>query len=149
MKKSMQKGFTLIELMIVVAIIGILAAFAVPAYQDYIARTQISEAIVLASGQKNAVTEYHASNGAFPTDNAEAGVATATDIKGKFVQEVAISSGGVVTATMKTSGVSGSVQGATITMTPTAPASATAGGSYTWTCTSSADNKYLPVDCRS
>ncbi|EMT8745066.1 pilin [Neisseria gonorrhoeae] len=67
---TLQKGFTLIELMIVIAIVGILAAVALPAYQDYTARAQVSEAILLAEGQKSAVTEYYLNNGEWPKDNA-------------------------------------------------------------------------------
>ncbi|EPT3441669.1 pilin [Neisseria gonorrhoeae] len=94
---TLQKGFTLIELMIVIAIVGILAAVALPAYQDYTARAQVSEAILLAEGQKSAVTEYYLNNGKWPADNGAAGVASASDIKGKYVQKVEVAKG-VVTA---------------------------------------------------
>ncbi|HEZ2202577.1 TPA: pilin [Neisseria meningitidis] len=76
---TLQKGFTLIELMIVIAIVGILAAVALPAYQDYTARAQVSEAILLAEGQKSAVTEYYLNHGKWPGDNSDAGVASASD----------------------------------------------------------------------
>ncbi|HFB5059476.1 TPA: pilin [Neisseria gonorrhoeae] len=102
---TLQKGFTLIELMIVIAIVGILAAVALPAYQDYTARAQVSEAILLAEGQKSAVTEYYLNHGIWPENNASAGVASPpTDIKGKYVKEVEVKNG-VVTATMKSDGV--------------------------------------------
>ncbi|ENV7310846.1 pilin, partial [Neisseria gonorrhoeae] len=101
---TLQKGFTLIELMIVIAIVGILAAVALPAYQDYTARAQVSEAILLAEGQKSAVTEYYLNNGKWPKDNGDAGVASASDIKGKYVKEVKVEKG-VVTATMASSNV--------------------------------------------
>ncbi|HFA6504178.1 TPA: pilin, partial [Neisseria gonorrhoeae] len=108
---TLQKGFTLIELMIVIAIVGILAAVALPAYQDYTARAQVSEAILLAEGQKSAVTEYYLNHGEWPKDNASAGVAsTPTDIKGKYVQKVEVNNG-VVTAEMKPSGVNKEIQG--------------------------------------
>ncbi|EMU1395287.1 pilin [Neisseria gonorrhoeae] len=94
---TLQKGFTLIELMIVIAIVGILAAVALPAYQDYTARAQVSEAILLAEGQKSAVTEYYLNHGKWPEDNDKAGVASASDIKGKYVKEVKVEKG-VVTA---------------------------------------------------
>ncbi|EMU4737461.1 pilin [Neisseria gonorrhoeae] len=73
---TLQKGFTLIELMIVIAIVGILAAVALPAYQDYTARAQVSEAILLAEGQKSAVTEYYLNHGTWPENNDKAGVAS-------------------------------------------------------------------------
>ncbi|MEF1889440.1 pilin, partial [Neisseria gonorrhoeae] len=101
---TLQKGFTLIELMIVIAIVGILAAVALPAYQDYTARAQVSEAILLAEGQKSAVTEYYLNNGEWPKDNASAGVASPGEIKGKYVQKVEVNNG-VVTATMASSNV--------------------------------------------
>ncbi|HGN6967696.1 TPA: pilin, partial [Neisseria gonorrhoeae] len=101
---TLQKGFTLIELMIVIAIVGILAAVALPAYQDYTARAQVSEAILLAEGQKSAVTEYYLNNGIWPANNGDAGVASPSDIKGKYVQKVEVNNG-VVTATMASSNV--------------------------------------------
>ncbi|HFA8078884.1 TPA: pilin, partial [Neisseria gonorrhoeae] len=101
---TLQKGFTLIELMIVIAIVGILAAVALPAYQDYTARAQVSEAILLAEGQKSAVTEYYLNHGKWPEDNDKAGVASSAEIKGKYVQSVTVENG-VVTAQMKSDGV--------------------------------------------
>ncbi|HFA4731803.1 TPA: pilin, partial [Neisseria gonorrhoeae] len=101
---TLQKGFTLIELMIVIAIVGILAAVALPAYQDYTARAQVSEAILLAEGQKSAVTEYYLNHGKWPEDNDKAGVASSSSIKGKYVKEVKVENG-VVTATMNSSNV--------------------------------------------
>ncbi|HEZ6211619.1 TPA: pilin [Neisseria meningitidis] len=107
---TLQKGFTLIELMIVIAIVGILAAVALPAYQDYTARAQVSEAILLAEGQKSAVTEYYLNHGKWPANNSSAGVASASDIKGKYVQSVEVNNG-VVTATMLSTGVNKEIQG--------------------------------------
>lgn len=141
--KAIQKGFTLIELMIVVAIIGILAAIALPAYQDYTARAQMSEAMVLADGQKGAVTEYYADKGVFPISNTSAGIAAATDISGKYVAQVAVGASGVITATMKASQVAAGITSTTLSLAPTASS-----GAVQWACTSSAQNKYVPAACR-
>ncbi|HEZ4624270.1 TPA: pilin [Neisseria meningitidis] len=106
---TLQKGFTLIELMIVIAIVGILAAVALPAYQDYTARAQVSEAILLAEGQKSAVTEYYLNHGEWPGNNSSAGVASASDIKGKYVKSVEVKNG-VVTAQMASSNVNNEIK---------------------------------------
>ncbi|HGG8041783.1 TPA: pilin [Neisseria meningitidis] len=107
---TLQKGFTLIELMIVIAIVGILAAVALPAYQDYTARAQVSEAILLAEGQKSAVTEYYLNHGEWPKNNTSAGVASSSTIKGKYVKSVTVANG-VVTATMLSTGVNNEIKG--------------------------------------
>ncbi|HGG9899883.1 TPA: pilin [Neisseria meningitidis] len=107
---TLQKGFTLIELMIVIAIVGILAAVALPAYQDYTARAQVSEAILLAEGQKSAVTEYYLNHGIWPGDNNSAGVASSSTIKGKYVEKVEVAKG-VITATMASSNVNNEIKG--------------------------------------
>ncbi|HEZ4183833.1 TPA: pilin [Neisseria meningitidis] len=107
---TLQKGFTLIELMIVIAIVGILAAVALPAYQDYTARAQVSEAILLAEGQKSAVTEYYLNHGEWPKNNTSAGVASSSKIKGKYVEKVEVANG-VVTAEMKSTGVNKEIKG--------------------------------------
>ncbi|HFC8070852.1 TPA: pilin [Neisseria meningitidis] len=107
---TLQKGFTLIELMIVIAIVGILAAVALPAYQDYTARAQVSEAILLAEGQKSAVTEYYLNHGIWPANNSSAGVASSSEIKGKYVQKVEVAKG-VITAQMASSNVNNEIKG--------------------------------------
>lgn len=147
MLRTMQKGFTLIELMIVVAIIGILAAIALPAYQDYTARSQMSEAMTLASGQKGAVSEYWANEGKFPADNAAAGIAAAGDIKGKYVNKVELTPNkGIIEATMQSTGVASGIASKTLALSPITHA-----GSMDWKCkmgTAAAAGKYYPTACR-
>ncbi|HEZ5334810.1 TPA: pilin [Neisseria meningitidis] len=125
---TLQKGFTLIELMIVIAIVGILAAVALPAYQDYTARAQVSEAILLAEGQKSAVTEYYLNHGIWPGDNSSAGVATSADIKGKYVKSVEVKNG-VITATMLSTGVNKEIKGKKLSLWAKRQA-----GSVKWFC---------------
>jgi type IV pilus assembly protein PilA len=101
--KTIQKGFTLIELMIVIAIIGILAAIAIPAYQNYTIRSQVTEGISLAAGWKTAISEYYAQNGTFPTGSTTAAAGAATKVsvsgasQGKYVSAITVAAGGVIT----------------------------------------------------
>ncbi len=84
------QGFTLIELMIVVAIVGILAALAVPAYQSYVIRAQVAEGLSLSSGAKLAVNDYYSYSGSWPNDNAEAGLSDGDDITGVYTKHIEI-----------------------------------------------------------
>ena len=146
MKKA-QQGFTLIELMIVVAIIGILAAIAIPAYQDYTIRAQISEGLSVSSGAKLAVAETFNQSG-YPTvgTNPSYGLAPALAITGNNVLSVAAAAAtGVITITYRNLG--GGLGAETITLTP----DATGGGSLEWTCVPTSAtllDKYVPATCR-
>ena len=144
MKK--QQGFTLIELMIVVAIIGILAAIAIPAYQDYTIRAQVSEGLNLSGGAKAAVTEYFQDRGTMPTTNLIAGLADATDIQGKYVDEVEVTNG--VIAVQYGNSAHALIQTKHLELSP----NTTSPGSVQWDCASAAgpeiENKHLPAACR-
>jgi type IV pilus assembly protein PilA len=140
MKK--QQGFTLIELMIVVAIIGILAAIAIPAYQDYTIRAQVSEGLNLAGGAKAAVSEYTMDSGLFPSDNNQAGMSAAGTINGKYV--VSVTNGtGLVTV------LYGNSAHTTLATNTLLLSAATSAGSVQWICRSDTiADKHLPAACR-
>ncbi|MSR13133.1 MAG: pilin [Gammaproteobacteria bacterium] len=144
--QKMQKGFTLIELMIVVAIIGILAAVAVPAYQDYTIRAKVTEGLSLASNGKVSVSEYFQSRGAMPTDNTLAGMSLSTSIIGNNVKTVEVTSDPVDGAIHIT--YSGDpIEDSILILVPR-----TSAGSIAWSCsgtgTANLENKYRPSTCR-
>lgn len=148
-----QKGFTLIELMIVVAIIGILAAVALPAYQDYTNRAKVTEAIGFAASAKTAVTESFQANSALPANNEAAGLAAAADIKSKYVKSVTVVNG-VITVAIQGTGVTALDAGSIVYKPLQSDASTAVAAGYAgpivWSCapSSAALNKYMPANCR-
>ena len=150
--KKLQQGFTLIELMIVVAIIGILAAIAIPAYQDYTQRAQVGEAFTVVSAAKTAIEEYAQTNGEYPPQaDIDALALDLVSPAGQYVDTVTVTTDtGVVTAVMKATGVGADIAQGTVVFTPPQDLSQTgmAGKSFTWVCTSpDVLQKYLPKSC--
>ncbi len=138
-----QQGFTLIELMIVVAIIGILAAIAIPAYLDYTIRAQISEGLTLAAGAKVAVSEYFLERGAWPTDNTEAGLADKHDIVGSYTEHISVEDNVIE--------IKFGYDAHTVIFDEKIELTAVDNtGSVGWTCTSAGviQPKHLPAACR-
>jgi type IV pilus assembly protein PilA len=145
LRQRISAGFTLIDLMIVVAIIAILAAIAIPAYQDYLIRTQVTEGTSLADGAKSAVWDFVSNTGRFPPNNQSVGLATNTSIGGNYVSSVDVT-GGAIKVLYQGAKANAHIKGGGIylLLSPITHA-----GSITWTCAASTlDPKYLPTSCR-
>ena len=142
MKKN-QNGFTLIELMIVVAIIGILASMAIPTYQTYTIRAQVSEGLSLSGPMKVAVADYYNDTGGFPADNNIAGVDAAGSYTAKYVDSITII--GAVISIRYGNDANAAINGETVTLTAIGNA-----GSVAWTCASGGviPDVYVPSICR-
>lgn len=136
---NIEKGFTLIELMIVVAIVGVLAAIAIPAFQDYIVRARVSELLHVASNAKATVSEYRSTRGSMPSSNADAGVTNITD---QLVNSLTVGANGVITiaGNQTNLGANGPIS---IVLTPTYTA-----GAVMWNCTATGAIQYAPSSCR-
>ena len=140
--RNPQRGFTLIELMIVVAIIGILASVAIPAYQRYLVRAQISEGLNMTGPLQTAVAEYNMDTGAFPADNADAALEAPASYTGKFVDSISVA--GPVISVLFGDDANDEISGETLTITATRN-----GGSVSWSCASGGviPDHYLPSVC--
>ena len=145
LRQRISAGFTLIELMIVVAIIAILAAIAIPAYQDYLVRAQVTEGMSLAGGAKAAVWDFVSNTGRYPSSNVSAGLATSASISGSYVSSVDVTNGVIkVLFNGPKANTHISASSKYMVLSPISQA-----GSIIWTCTpSTIDGKYLPTSCR-
>ena len=138
-------GFTLIELMIVIAIIAILAAIAIPAYQDYVIRAQVSEGLSLSTGPKSAVWDFISNTGRFPPNNTSAGLASSASIQGSYVSSVDVT-GGKIDVAFQGPKANIQIHSAELVLSPI-----TYAGSIAWTCNgpgTTLPGKYLPASCR-
>ncbi|HWG10387.1 MAG TPA: pilin [Rhodanobacteraceae bacterium] len=141
--RTLPRGFTLIELMIVVAIIAILAAIAIPAYQNYLIRSQVSEGMTLAGGAEASVAEYIFNTDQFPSNSKVAGLVSARSITGKYVSAVWVLNGRIVVA-YRGPDANSAIRDSLLVLSPS-----TTAGSIVWACNSTAKPQYLPSSCRS
>lgn len=141
--KALENGFTLIDSMIAVAIIGMLASIAGPAYLDYTIRSQVAEGLGLSAGAKSAVTDFYQNYGEFPADNDEAGISAADEIKGDFVTSVTVADNTI--SVVYGNDANSRIAGRIIALV----ADTTSAGSIAWSCTGAGDmqDKYLPTAC--
>jgi type IV pilus assembly protein PilA len=165
MMKKVQKGFTLIELMIVVAIIGILAAIAIPAYQDYVIRSQVSEGLAMASSLKASVAEFVADKGRWPSDDGTAPTTSDLGLEappaGKYVEGIVVDNGNIVITYGDQANTK--IDGSILVLSPglsanddviwvcgnAADPSALASAAPTATASTNLPGKYMPSNCRS
>jgi type IV pilus assembly protein PilA len=142
------RGFTLIELMVIVAVIAILAAIALPAYQDYLIRAQVAEGASLIDGAKTAVASFYADTGHFPSNNQSAGLASSSSIVGTYVSKLSVATpSGVIQATYGTGNVNKAILNQVLALS-----AVTNAGSVSWACNNTATTtlnpRYLPLACR-
>lgn len=138
------KGFTLIELMITVAIVGVLASVAMPAYQNYTIKSQVAEGLVLTQEVRSNVIEYHANKGILPSSNTEANYSGA---KGKYIGSVEVENNGQIVATFSKNSPQKAnikIDGKHLILTPVADSNT---GNLIWTCSSDMDDKFVPTSC--